>query len=184
MYESVAETSGRPIVVDSSKKPGRALAIAGMPELEVSIIHLVRNGLNFLDSSIHRGKLSPDDPLFLYKVFRLGTKWFASNFAAERAVRMNRHGGVQLRYEDLLRDPQTALRKVEEGLGLDLQPIRDHVREGAVIPWRHMESGSRHRQAGPTTLKPEFARNVQLPAPVRLAFQLGGGLLSLRYGYR
>jgi len=183
MYESVVAASGRPIVIDSSKKPGRALALIDMDGLDVSILHLVRDGLSFVDSNLRRSKLSTTDPNFLYRVFRLGTKWSAANFAAERALKMNGGRGVQLRYEDLLRDPEAALKKVEAGIGVDLSIVREHVRAGRPISWRHMESGSRHREAGPTTLQPAFAQRVDLPLRVRLAFHLGSWPTSRRYGY-
>jgi hypothetical protein len=183
LFQSVVRAGGRPIVIDSSKKPGRAIALAGMKGLDVSIVHLVRSGLNYVDSNIRRGVLSRDDPAFLYRVFRLGTKWSTANFAAERAAIMNRPKGVTVRFEDLMADPVAALRHIETSLGVDLRSIRDHLEAGQPVPWRHMDSGSRHRHSGPTPLRVGLASGPALPRPVRLAFYLGGGAMSRHFGY-
>jgi len=183
LYTSLADASGRPVIVDSSKKPGRAVAVSRMDGLDVSIIHLVRDGLSYVDSNIRRMKLSPAQPDFLYRVFRLGQKWSVANYAAERAAVMNGSKGVRLRYEDLVSEPVASLESVGAAIGLDMQPVQDHVTAGHPISYRHMESGSRHRRAGPTTLQADRAAAATLDRRARIAFYLGGGLQSRRYGY-
>ena len=183
LFASLCAVSGKPIIVDSSKKPGRAAAISRMEGLDVTIIHLVRSGLSYLDSNIRRNNLSPDEPNFLWKVFRLGLRWSISNFAAERAVRVNRLGGVRVRYEDLLTDPAAALGAVGRAAGMDLGIVQEHVRQGRAISYHHMDSGSRHRRAGPAPLRSEPPVPVQFDPRVRIAFFAAAGLLSRRYGY-
>ena len=183
LFESIVEASGRSIVVDSSKKPGRAVALCGLDGLDVSIIHLVRNGLNYVSSNIARGVLSPVAPDFLYRVFRLGTKWSTANLAADRAAAMNAPKGVRVRFEDLVASPGAAMQSIEDALGLDLQSIREHLEASQPIPWRHMDSGSRHRRGGPTTLQPRLGSRPALTARVRLAFYLGAAGMSRRFGY-
>ncbi len=183
LYQSLCSVSGRPIIVDSSKKPGRANAISAMDGLDVTILHLVRNGLSYVDSNIKRNNLSPREPDFLRKVMRLGLRWSITNYAAERAMLMSRSGGVRIRYEDLLSDPDGSLDSVGRAAGIDVKSIRDHIASGKPISYRHMESGSRHRTSGPAALRLGPLPAVKLESRVRLAFYAGAGLLSLRYGY-
>lgn len=183
LFQTASQVSGRPIIVDSSKKPGRAAALSMLDGLDLRIIHLVRNGLNFIDSSIRRRKLAVGDPRFLYRVFRLGLNWSTSNYAAERTLHLNGSKGIRLRFEDLVRDPISALGEVSTGIGIDLASIQEHLRLGQPITFRHMSSGSPHREGGPTRLKPELARPISFDRRVRLAFYLGAGWLSRRYGY-
>jgi hypothetical protein len=182
LFESVA-ACGRPIIADSSKKPPRAAALTGAEGLELRVIHLVRDGVSFIEANIRRKKLSPSDRDFLYRVFRLGIEWSAANLAAERALRMNGSRGVQVRYEDLVEDPDAALKMIGAQVELDLACVGEHIRAGRPISWRHMESGSTHRLAGPALLSKDFAARPRFPRRVRLAFYLGGGALSRRYGY-
>ena len=183
LYRSIAVISGRPAVVDSSKKPARAIAVSNMDGLEVAIIHLVRNGLSYVNSNIRRMKLSPAQPGYLYNVFRLGLRWSVANYAAERAMLVNTSGGIRVRYEDLLSNPVGALESVGEMLKIDMQCVQDHVVSGRPVSYRHMESGSRHRRFGPATLRIDHGSPPNLDRRIRFAFYLGAGMLSRRYGY-
>ena len=184
LYRSVTAASGRSVVVDSSKKPGRAVAITGADGLDLRIIHLVRNGLSFVEAHLRRGVLSPTGTNYLYGVFRLGMAWSAINYAAERALSMTGSKGLRLRFEDLLQNPIPSLQSIGAHIDLDTECIQEHVQAGLPISWRHIESGSRHRMGGPAVLDPSFLKYRQLDGRTRLAFQLGGGVLSRRYGYQ
>ena len=44
LFEAIKEVSGRPVIVDSSKNPVRATALAMVPSIDLRLIHLVRAG--------------------------------------------------------------------------------------------------------------------------------------------
>jgi hypothetical protein len=184
LYRSVSEVSGRPVVVDTSKRAPRASAISRVDELHTVVIHLVRNGLNFLDSSLRRRKrISPDDAHLQYRAFRLGRFWSHRNYTAERVMTLNRNGGVRLRYEDLVANPCEALESVGRALEIDMKPVQDHVRMGRPVSYRHLATGSRHRKLGAKPLHADFASPPDLDPRLTRAFRLGARLASRRYGY-
>jgi len=43
LYRAIAEVSGCDVLVDSSKLPGEALVLAGIPGIDVRVVHLVRD---------------------------------------------------------------------------------------------------------------------------------------------
>jgi hypothetical protein len=184
LFQSALDVSGRGILVDSSKKPGRAIAISKMDDPQVFILHLVRSGFNYVDSNIRRGLVAPGQPGFLYRVFRLGLSWAASNFAAERAMVLNGSRGMRLRYEDVLSDPAGTLETIGRQLDIDVRPIREHLASGQPVSFRHMDSGSWYRKHGPAPLRADLNSSAALDGRVRLAFRLGAGLFTRRYGYR
>lgn len=184
LYQSLSDVSKRPIIVDSSKLPGRALAIAKMNGLDVSIIHLVRNGVQFLNSSLARGKLiSKGDPNILYKSFLLGLNWSVTNISAEYVLRTSKRKGFRIRYEDLVSDPIGIIRRIGSALEIETREIQDHVRRGIPISYRHMATGSAHRSREPKPIKGIYNVIPDVDRRLKIAFALGAGVLSKRYGY-
>lgn len=183
LYERISEVSGRPIIVDSSKNPARAVAISKMEGLEVFVIHLVRNGLNYLNSNLSRRKISIDEPNLFYKIFRLGTRWSVTNYAAEQAMRINRPRGMRLRYEDLITNPAQSLELVGKVLNINMSSVQDHIVSQKPVSYQHMASGSHHRRAAAKTISSEYNSISNLDWRLRLPFYLGAAVISRRYGY-
>jgi hypothetical protein len=184
LYRSISMISGHPIIVDSSKLPGRALMLSKMIDLDLSIIHLVRGGLRYLESSLRREKkISLNDPNLLYRTFRLGVRWSNTNFAAEWALTTSKVKGVRIRYEDLVSKPIETLESVSSALEIDLLSIQKHIDANRPISFRHMASGSGHRKEGAKPLMKEFNTLNNMDRRLKLSFYLGAAFLSRRYGY-
>jgi hypothetical protein len=184
LYHSISTISGHSTIVDSSKLPGRALMLSRMKDLDLSIIHLVRGGLRYLESSIRRERtISLTDPDLLYKTFRLGVRWSNTNFAAEWALATSKAKGIRIRYEDLVSKPIETLEVVSSALKIDISSIQKHIQANRPISYQHMASGSGHRNKGAKPLVKEFNTLNNMDRSLKLSFYLGAAFLSRRYGY-
>ncbi len=116
IYGAVAETDGARVVVDSSKVPADAFALATLSGLDVRILHLVRDPRAVAYSS-SRAKPSPDDPnsetMIVRSPFQTSLAWSVWNGVLERMVRpAAEQGFMRLRYEDFASDPRAATREI------------------------------------------------------------------------
>src|SRR5918995_6046344 len=103
--EAVRSVSGRPIVVDSSKLPTRAYALSLIPEIDLRVIHLVRDGRGVAWSL--RKPYAKDEragferALAPRPVLRTALRWATMNLAAEQVCRrLGDRRSLRVRYED------------------------------------------------------------------------------------
>lgn len=184
----LTEVSGKPVVIDSTKLPGRALSLAAMPGIDMRLIHLVRDGRG-VAWSMHKAyakdeRSGIERPLSRRSVPRTAIRWAMVNLAAERvARRLGRARAAFIRYEDLVTAPAAELRKVGRLLAVDLEPIIDRLAAGAPFEAGHTVAGSRMRMAGTVRLRFDEEWMRRMPAAQQRTFQALGGWLQRRYGY-
>jgi hypothetical protein len=144
VYERVVARSGRPGIVESSKSSGYALLLANHPEVELHLVHLVRDprGPAF---SWSRARASPDldaDILPLIKPAVSSFKWVVQNLLIETFLRNTLRERYQLvRYEDLMADPHRVLRRLVAGFGSDPTTL-------PLAGTREIELGPSHTAGG------------------------------------
>lgn len=105
-FDAVADQAGASVVLDSSKDYARLARFlaSGLP---VEVIHLLRHPCGVVCSNLRKGG-------------RLGREcrmYVREHLSAARALRGVRH--VEVRYEDVAREPQRELRRLLEWLDLD-----------------------------------------------------------------
>jgi len=110
VFKAVSEVSGKGFVVDSSKLPGRLSYLMRLKDLEIYPVHLVREPKGQINSVVrkHGG--------FLKHIFR----YELIHEQIRRSLRSVPHSVVH--YEDLVRDPKSALQSILQPLGLDFDP--------------------------------------------------------------
>lgn len=110
VFRAMAEASGRDFIVDSSKLPRRLSYLLKLEALDVYPVHLVRDPRGQINSVVrkHGG--------FLKHIFRY--EWIHAQL--RHMLRGRPHSVVH--YEDLVREPETALRAVLAPLGLEFDP--------------------------------------------------------------
>jgi hypothetical protein len=170
LYRAVATVSGAATVVDSSKYAAYGLILAGVPQLELVLLHLIRDSRAVAYSWQSR-KLMPEVTtetryMPVKRPWRSAVFWGLENLALEM-LRQISPRSVRLRFDDLTSDPRGSLGAALAALGinadldflgrrvLDLgpnhtvagNPIR--FRRGSVaieadLAWRsHLQAGSR-----------------------------------------
>ncbi len=130
---TVAAIRGARMVVDSSKVALRLKYLLRNPQLDVSVIRLIRDGravaLTYMDPARFAdasdpgrrgggtGRARDDERLPLMDAAR---EWRRSNEEAEHVLAgLGRNRWVQVRYEDLCADPDNTLRRLFAFLGVD-----------------------------------------------------------------
>jgi hypothetical protein len=188
LFEAIKQHSGKDIIVDSSKMPGRALALASIPKIDLFVVHLVRDGrgvawslLQGYNRDVKAGLQKEIKPK---SALRTAARWCVVNLVTE-ALRWKLGPGRYLRvkYEDLVVDPLPTLQRIGEMIDLDLADIALKLRGGEPIQPTHQIAGNRLRMNKSIRLVSDEAWRTQMPAKERAAFDRLGGWLLRRYGY-
>jgi Sulfotransferase family len=190
---AVAETSGKPHLLDSNKETARGLFLLRyLPEARV--IHLVRDPRGVLRSHYWR-VAEGRDFRFMNRLHRPGAmgpvwlavaalSWTVGNILCEAALRVAPRRVLKLRYEDLRADPASALRRIEAAFGLPLADVVAKIAADEAFPVGHNVGGNHIRHEGAVRFNPR-AEKERPPLPrwtEALTFLLCWPLMR-RYGY-
>lgn len=189
LYRGAAVEGGGRVVVDSSKDLGPLWMLTGVPDVRVTVLHLVRDprGVAFSWRKPLRRREFLDREVLMPSWGALETawRWTYSNLLAEAAGR--RHGRyLRLRYEDLVRDPGGALtaivRAVEPGAERPPLPL---VGDQAVLTREtHTLAGNPMRfESGRVPIRPDESWRGDLPRGARWTVSALTWPLLRRYGY-
>ena len=182
LMESIAQVSGKQFIFDTTKAPGRAVALAASG-LDVIPVHLIRNGPRFIASSINRRikRGQSNDPDDVFFVLQASLRWLFTNLAAEIISNTIRPRSLRILYERLIEQPRDVIAQAGESLNIDLRAVAEHVASGAPISFDHSVDGSLVRLNGPTALT--ATPEKPLPARIERIFNPVAGWLAKRYGY-
>jgi hypothetical protein len=169
VYRAVAEVSGEPIVVDSTKRPSTAYLLASYPGVRLRVVHMVRDPRGVLNSWSREVPLpdgaGPRDRLKRRPARQILRRWITVNLMIGH---LERRGVplLRLRYEDMVTDPRAAMRAVMELSGLtatddDLAFIGPDGVNRAVS---HVPTGGRVRfRTGPMPLRLDEKWRHEMP---------------------
>lgn len=168
IYDAAREITGAEVVVDSSKVPPTALAISHSPDLDLRVLHLVRDSRGVAYSwtkTVARPETATGEPMPRFGVGTSTAYWLSHNLWMSAL----RHRGVPLtrvRYEDLVEDAAGTVREAWHELGLPGQgalPMQD--RTTIELRPTHSVAGNPMRfSLGLTTLRPDVAWRAKMPA--------------------
>jgi hypothetical protein len=186
LYRAIARESGSSIIIDSSKDPVYAALLLTVPEVDVKLIHLVRDARGVAFSQ-RRLKTKPE----IHWTTRLrrqrsvlGTaiRWDAS--ALMWRMLAKRGGAMLLRYEDLARRPTETMEDLAGSLRGEMPHGLEVFRDGVRLGVAHSVSGASvrfHHGDLQVTLDDEWNR-AMLPRERRMVTALTWPGL-LRFGY-
>jgi hypothetical protein len=186
VYVAIARVSERPAVIDSTKIATHALVLrrAG---LELRVVHLVRDSRGVI-FSWQKTVVRPDaaaepDVMLRYGSTTASVRYVLYNCYAHLLGRL-RLPYLLLRYEDLARDPQPALRSVFGLLGLAGDGAQQGGSDVLRLQATHTIDGNPMRlQAGPVRVALDERWRREMPARSRRWVTLLTAPLLLRYGY-
>ncbi len=112
LYAAVLEVSGAQVVLDASKWPAHAGALAGSASIDLRLLHLVRDarGVAYSWSKENTG-------LAVHSTRATAVRWTTMQVASRRVRRMVEPNAL-LRYEDFAADPRRTLADVMARLDL------------------------------------------------------------------
>lgn len=191
LYGAVRRVAGARAVVDSSKNAGYARVLLGVPEVDVHLVHLVRDSRG-VANSLGKRKPRPGVPwregqehLDRRGPLSASLFWSAAQVMVE-SLRSEAAGYVRVRYRDFVRSPEESLRRVLGQVGEYRSPRQlDHVADGALeLEPHHILAGNPSRdRVGTVPLKEDVEWRRTLDTAARgLVTALTFPLLA-RYGY-
>lgn len=179
VYRMLTQLGGGRLIVDGSKYPAEAAALLRRTDLDVRVLHIVRDPRATAFSYKHaKDYIDPMSPA------RSSAYWTAFNVASEAVGRAAGPRYLRLRYEDLCRRPQAKVAEVMRFAGLDDEPPVDQW--GRVcLGENHTVTGNPDRlHRGEVVIRgDERWRSGLDPAEV-LAASVPALPLLARYGYR
>jgi hypothetical protein len=188
-FESIRAVSGKPIIVDSSKSPARALAFGMIPGIDLYVVHFVRDGRGVITSLRKTFKKDLQAGIMWdhkgHPMWKTVVRWTVLNLASEWVcTQLGPKRTMRLRYEDFVADPKAALERIGSLIGLDLKDVAIAASSGKPMHAGHNIGGNRTKKSGTITLRPnaEEWRTALSPTEQRLSWMLMGWLMR-RYGY-
>jgi hypothetical protein len=187
LYEAIAAEAGAACVVDASKWPVQALALA-RGGLDVRVIHLVRDVRGVAYSLGKRDVSRPHAVGEADAMTRLSPAEAAARWVAvqSQAGLLRRCGlpVARMRYEDFVRRPRPAVAAALAGLGLAVPPAHlAHIGDGQLmLGTSHGLSGNPSRfRDGAITLRADETWRASMSRRDRLIVTAIGLPLMLRY---
>jgi hypothetical protein len=188
LYREIARQSGQDVIVDSSKVPSRAMALARMQGIDLYIVHMVRDGRGVAWSLMKSYKkdmkaglqrdIVPKSPI------RTGLRWSMVNMAAEKlksAVGGDRY--LRVRYEDFVTNPVETMDAIGKLTGLNLSDVGHNLQVGGAVKPQHQLAGNRLRMSSSIKVERDEAWLSQMPSRDQRNFNSLFGWLLRRYGY-
>ncbi|MFC6152722.1 sulfotransferase [Nocardioides yefusunii] len=166
IYRAAATITGARVVIDSSKEIPTALALSHLVDLDLRVLHIVRDarGVAYSWSKVVERPEADGEPMPRFSPARSTTFWLSGNLT----VAALRHRGVpvaRLRYEDLVEAPVPTIRAAWERLGVPLQLDVPMVDDTAIeLGATHSVAGNPMRfRRGLTRLRADEAWRTALP---------------------
>jgi hypothetical protein len=189
---AIGATSGRPVVLDSSKRPSRAIFLLKyLPEAR--LIHIVRDPRRVLESHWWRFKIKDTwlaerwlyrGPLMPLAFVEAALFWLLANLLCEAIARIDPARVVRLRYEDLRDRPAIELRRIAAAFDLPLDDVIARVDRGDAFATGHMIGGNPVRMTGQVRLDRGWEKKREpLPRSLERVAEIICWPLMLRYGY-
>jgi hypothetical protein len=186
LYRAVHEVAGGRVIIDASKVPQHAALLSERADVELHVVHLVRDS-RATAYSWQRRKRRPEiywEPTFMdrYGAVRVAVEWTAANILLFR-VRPRAKTYVVIRYEDFAERPWDIVDEIRVAMGLD-RVARDY-RDHAELSVHHTVSGNPNRfDHGIVPIRPDREWETQLsPQAKRVVTALTLPLLKY-FGYK
>jgi hypothetical protein len=192
LIESLLEVSGAGVVIDSSKLALRLKYLLPIPDLDIRVIHVIRDGRavsltytdewNFADSSdpeMRGGGSGQRRPPPRHSMAEAANEWKRSNEATAALVAtLPRSHWTVVRYEDLCAEPAATLKRLAVFLDLDPQQTRLDFRAVA----QHV-IGNGMRMDSTSEIRLDERWKTHLSESDLQAFDEVAGDLNRSYGY-
>jgi hypothetical protein len=192
LYNYIFRTSQKNIIIDSSKTSrdmaGRYYALYKHTDFDVYVIHLVKNGQSVVESFVKRGSNWAQEGYKKTNKFlavRSSLGWFLANSIAQRlGKRMPEKHFMQIKYEDLVSQPENILLEISSFLDTDLSEVMTMIKKEIPFHPKHNIGGNRLRLEKEIKFSKSYSsKKIGLSIYHRLIFNLIAGRLHKKLGY-
>jgi hypothetical protein len=144
LYESIVTVSGKNTIVESSRIPGRLLALSLSNKLELLPIHLIRDPRGVMNSLINQDIRNYGS--VKHSHLRRILEWNINNIYSLKSIReLNTKQKFYIRYENFVRYPAKVLRRLEEVLGYTFDYKDENGIVSVNLDTGHVFSGNESR---------------------------------------
>ncbi len=188
LYRAISEVSGAPVVIDASKHASTAFLLRRVPGLDLRVVHLVRDSRGVAYSwtkEVRKPEVTEGDAFMpVYRPSSSALQWLGYNLLFDALGLLD--DTMVLRYEALMSDPASALRRI---LAHARQPVTPEAFSFLGDGWvdlgvDHTVAGNPMRfHRGRLDLRLDQAWTTKLPARDRKVVTAITWPLQLRYGY-
>ncbi len=186
MYRAIKQVGGKEFLVDSSLTPKRAYAQTMNPNIDLYLIHLVRDGRGVIWSLMKPGKKIPAKIYIPAPPQKTTKYWISANLQSAFVFRnVKAKKRRMIRYEDFVTNPTMVLSEISTMIGEDLTGLIKDTKLTNTDQIRHTVGGNRVRfqRDKDIRLKPDFAWMENLSEKDRRLFWRRAGWLARRFGY-
>lgn len=187
-YGLVGALTGCHLVIDSSKNPGYGRILSRIPELELYVVHLIRDSRG-VAYSLEKKKRRPGTPqeeyLDHHRAAIGALFWSGAHVLVERLAK-SATGYMQVRYCDFVRAPAATLRRVLTMAGEFRGATQlSHIHDGELVLQRqHCLAGNDSRSpTGSVPLREDIEWRQEMSAAKRGVVTALTGPLLRRYGF-
>lgn len=188
LYRAITATSGASVMVDSSKRPIHGMLLQGREDVDLRVVHLIRDSRAVAYSLARRKEKTDANDQTVMMQRRTSTQsaksWLRQNVLAE-ALATRSATSMRIRYEDFLADPIESVSRLAEFAGLSGAAV-PHLTDRMVrLSTAHTVSGNPMRlETGwvPLTLDDEWRRSMRKQDRTTVTWMTSP--LLIRYGYR
>ena len=192
ILEYIRNTSGKPIILDSSKNArcaaGRALALQRYCDEDVYFIHALRHPFSVINSYRKRGSNWAAEGHGGEKRLpgaRAMVGWKKANAIAMKTGRiLGKNRYFCHKHEDVITDPSKQFEKVGNFLDLDLSDLVEKIEADASFATGHNVGGNRLRKSNQVKLRKAETTSIEkVPLGLNLLFGAYGSQLCEELGY-
>lgn len=192
LYDSIAEASGRPVVLDSTKELATAIFLLRQVP-DAKLIHFVRSPFGVVDSYVKRIKHAKTFDVFRrrFRVERFyivpmvvgAVIWTLESFACELLRLFHPARIITLHYEDLCDQPIAVLERVERFAGISLEESKEAARDGRAMQPGHALQGNHMMRNKGIVFSPKKGLPRYLSGFDKAIITLCTFPMTLAYGY-
>lgn len=189
LYRAIREVTGRTMIVDSSAIPMRALSLSMMRDIDLRVIHIIRDARGVAWSLKKGLQADPKAGIGVSEtprpVWRSSLTWIAYNLLASWVCRQLPASRVHFcRYEDLSTNSEPVLRKFGEFLQCDFEDIIQQIKSGGALKVGCSFAGNRMRMKGEVRLRLDTDWTQMLSPKEKQTVLRMCGWLMRQYGYQ
>ena len=148
LYAAIAEVSGCELVIDSSKHPSLAHCLRWQPDVDLRVLHVIRDSRAVAYSwsrQVRRPDSDGESYMTRYSPAVAAGQWNIQNSAFHLLARLGTPT-MRLKYEDVVADPREALHRLASFAGLPAQASYPFLSTDGISSWA--ELGGAHTVSG------------------------------------
>lgn len=186
IFKAISQLTGCNCIVDASKFPSYGFLLTQIPNVEVSVIHLIRDP-RAVGFSWQRRKFNPDSgELFgRMSISRSAAIWNSWNVGAEILGHtvLDRDRFLRLQYEQFINHPASSLERIINMARLDIDPKIVVQDQTVIMKQEHTIGGNPVRFNKSMTLKLDMDWQTAMPIFQQTLTTVITWPLLRRYGY-